>query len=196
MRRERLGAGGDAVGEQLAHDKAQVDVAGQVAAQGHGTHLGGIRGRNHDVAPEHEPAEQFADEQDGQRAREKLHKDERAREHHAGAVRALAPQRVHGVRGAQRADDLAHGIAHAETALPRRRQDVRAAVLVAKVAAELWRCVQVADELRVKGEHDYAQRHKRGPADRGWVAPACLRKREIVLGLERERCRRGLAQDD
>lgn len=146
----------DAVGDELAHDEAQVDVAGEVAAQRDGAHLAGVRGGDDDVATQDEAAEELADQQDRQGAGEELDEDQGAGEDDAGGEGPLAAEEVHRVRREERANDLPHGVAHGQARLPGGRDDVAAVVGVAEVSLELGRGVQVAEELGVKGEHDDA----------------------------------------
>lgn len=63
-------------------------------------------------------------------------------------------------------------------------------VLVAKVCSKLRRRIQIAQELRVEGEHDDADGDKHGPANCGWVQLHSLPERKVMLVLD------GLGKDD
>lgn len=151
-----LRPGRDAIGDKLAHDEAQVDIASEVPPQRDRAHLASIRRSNHHIATQDQPPEELADQQDRQGAREELDEDQGASQHNAGSKGPLAPEEVHRVRGEEGAHDLAHGVAHGQARLPGGRDDVAAVVGVSEVSLELGRGVEVAEELGVEGEHDYA----------------------------------------
>lgn len=92
-----LRAGGDAVAEELPDDEAQVHKGGEVAADGGRADLGGVGRRDDDKHAQDEAGEQFAREEDAQRARKELDEDEAGDENDAGAKGALAAKHVHGV---------------------------------------------------------------------------------------------------
>lgn len=146
----------DAVGNELAHDEAQVDVASEMPPQRDGAHLAGVRGRDNDIATQYQTPKELTDQQDRQGAREELDEDQRASQHNAGGKGPFPPEEVHRVRGEEGAHDLAHGVAHGQARLPGGRDDIAVLEGVSEVSLELGRGVEVAEELGVEGEHNYA----------------------------------------
>lgn len=105
-------AGRDAVGQELADDEAEVGVAGEVGAEGERADLGGVGGRDDDVAAEHEAAEELAGQQHRKGPRKELDKDEAGREDHARGKGVFAPEQVHWVGRDEGSDYLTDGVAH------------------------------------------------------------------------------------
>lgn len=94
----------NAAGDELADDPAQVDVAGEVVAQGHGADLGRVRdGHGLEDAPGH-ALEQLADEEDGQAVGEEGEEDEARHGDERGEERPPVPPAL-----AENACDLEEG---------------------------------------------------------------------------------------
>lgn len=108
----------DAIGEQLAHDEAQVHIAREMPSNCRGAHLGRVRWGNDNEHAQNEASEQLADEEHTKGPREELDEDEAGREDNAHAKRTLAPKPVHGIRSKDGTDDLSDGISHREACLP------------------------------------------------------------------------------
>ena len=85
------------------------------------------------------------------RPRRELEENYAARRDDARGEGGFAPVPIHRVRREQGADYLAQWIAHGQGRLPGGADDVRVFVPVAEIETELWRRVEVAEELGVKG---------------------------------------------
>lgn len=185
---ERLRPGSDAVGQELPYNKAQIHKTSEMSSQCHGTYLGRISRGNDNVASQDQTPKQFTHQQYLKAPRKELNEHQGARQCYAGRKSPLAPKEIHRICCKQCADDLTHRITHRQTGLPRRGNDVFALKQIAKVATELGRGVQIAEQLRVKGEHNHTEGDKGRPADGRRIELACFREGEVVLGADRKGC--------
>lgn len=161
-------AAGDARLDELAHDVAQVDVAGQETSQAQRQHLRCV-GRGDDaVASPDDAADVHAGGQDADAAGEELHKGQHARHDEAGGQRPLAAEPLHGEGHEVRADYLPDQAAHAHCHLPPSGNLVTSMALAkvhAKVLLEGRQREEVTADLNVVRPHDDAEGDEHGPED-------------------------------
>ncbi len=98
------------VGQQLAHDKTEVDVAREDAANFFGTDLGRVGRGDDSVAAEDKAAKELSNEKHFKGAGEELDADESTGQCDTGTKGTLPAISVHGMTGNECADDLADGI--------------------------------------------------------------------------------------
>lgn len=79
-----------------------------------------------------------------------MYENERRRQHHAGAERLFPPEPLHRVSSKEGPNDLPNRIAHRETSLPGRGDDIGVLIQVAEVTLEGRGGEELTDELGVE----------------------------------------------